>query len=55
MPRTPRRANVAYLGSEVWQDGRRIGHTVSELIADLADGRVTGVPAPARSLILMKE
>ncbi|MNW10184.1 hypothetical protein D3C71_2073440 [compost metagenome] len=55
LPRTPRRANVVYLGSEVWQDGRLIGHTVSELIADLADGQVTGVPDPARFLIFMKE
>lgn len=55
LPRSPRRANAVYLGSEVWQDGGRIGHTVSELIADLADGRVTGTPDSARSLILMKE
>ncbi|MGV2866294.1 DUF6963 family protein [Achromobacter sp. AGC39] len=55
LPHGARRANAVYLGSEVWQDGGRIGHTVSELIADLADGQVTGVPDPARSLILMKE
>ncbi|MCY1383669.1 hypothetical protein D9M69_718200 [compost metagenome] len=54
-PLYPRRANVVFLGSEVWQDGRLIGHTVSELIADLADGQVTGVPDPARFLIFMKE
>jgi len=55
LPACPRRANAAYLGSEVWQDGRRIGHTVSELIVDMADGQVSGVPDPARSLIIMKE
>lgn len=55
LPQTPRRANAVYLGSEVWQDGRHIGHTVSELTADMADGRVYGVPDPARSLIIMKE
>nr|WP_315845645.1 hypothetical protein [uncultured Achromobacter sp.] len=55
LPQSPRRANAVYLGSEVWQDGRHIGHTVSELTADMADGRVYGVPDPARSLIIMKE
>lgn len=55
LPSSPRRANAIYLGSEVWQDGRRIGHTVSELIADMAGGWVSGVPDPARSLIIMKE
>lgn len=55
LPTTPRRGNAAYLGSEVWQDGRRIGHTISELIVDMADGRVSGAPDPARSLIIMKE
>lgn len=55
LPSAPRRANAVYLGSEVWQDGRHIGHTVSELTADMADGRVYGVPDPARSLIIMKE
>ncbi|MDH2054631.1 DUF6963 family protein [Achromobacter marplatensis] len=55
LPSAPRRANAIYLGSEVWQDGRHIGHTVSELTADMADGRVYGVPDPARSLIIMKE
>ncbi|AUA55180.1 Uncharacterised protein [Achromobacter spanius] len=54
-PLYPGRANVVYLGSELWQDGRLFGHTVSELIADLADGQVTGVPDPARFLIFMKE
>ena len=54
-PAARRRANAVYLGSEVWQDGRHIGHTVSELVVDMADGRVFGLPDPARSLILMKE
>ncbi len=54
-PTARRRANAVYLGSEVWQDGRHIGHTVSELVVDMADGRVFGLPDPARSLILMKE
>lgn len=54
-PTGRRRANAVYLGSEVWQDGRHIGHTVSELVVDMADGRVFGLPDPARSLILMKE
>ncbi|MGE4436943.1 DUF6963 family protein [Achromobacter sp.] len=55
LPATRRRANAIYLGSEVWQDGRHIGHTVSELVVDMADGRVFGLPDPARSLIIMKE
>ncbi|WP_459166361.1 DUF7259 domain-containing protein, partial [Achromobacter xylosoxidans] len=55
LPATRRRANAVYLGSEVWQDGRHIGHTVSELVVDMADGRVSGLPDPARSLLIMKE
>ncbi|MFD4841132.1 DUF6963 family protein [Achromobacter sp. NPDC058515] len=55
LPLSRRRASAVYLGSEVWQDGRKIGHTVSELSADMADGRVFGVPDPARSLVIMKE
>lgn len=43
------------LGSEVWQDGRHIGHPVCEPNADTADGRAFGMPDPARSLIFMKE
>ncbi|WMD18759.1 hypothetical protein RAS12_19280 [Achromobacter seleniivolatilans] len=43
------------LGSEVWQDGRHIGHSVCEPNADTADGRAFGMPDPARSLIFMKE
>ncbi|WYX11296.1 hypothetical protein WJ978_10420 [Achromobacter xylosoxidans] len=52
LPATRRRANAVYLGSEVWQDGRHIGHTVSELVVDMADGRCPVCrtpPAPSSS------
>jgi hypothetical protein len=46
---------VVYLGSEVWLDGRRVGHAATELVAKMADGTV-GKPSDAPAIpIVMKE
>lgn len=47
------RTGAVYLGSPVWLDGVCIGHTVTELSADLVDGTVRALGGP-RDLIFMQ-
>lgn len=48
------RATAIYLGSEIWQDGRRLGHAVTELIAEVAQGRVCEPKAASSVTVVMK-
>lgn len=44
---------AVYLGSEVWLDGRRIGHAATELVAKMADGKAgKSSDAPAIPIVM---
>lgn len=54
LPTLDRRATAVYLGTEVWHDGRLLGHAATELYADLANGRAQPIPGLAPQTLLMR-
>lgn len=54
LPHSRRRGTVVYLGSEVWLDGRRMGHAATELVAEMADGKAARPPGAPVIPIVMK-
>lgn len=55
LPMANGRATAIYLGSEVWQDGRRIGRVISELMADVESGKVARPLEPTQAVVIMKK
>lgn len=54
LPSANRRGWAIYLGTEVWQGERLIGHAASELSIEIAQARICKSPAEPPAIIVMK-
>ncbi|MCD0503043.1 DUF7259 domain-containing protein, partial [Bordetella petrii] len=54
LPALARRGTAVYLGTEVWQGACKLGHAISELYADLAEGIARPIAGTVSQTIVMR-